>query len=403
MGAPTTTMNSSQSPGVKPESSEAPAKGRDDHTPLAPKDQELVMVPRSRRPLTMVWVVILLIVIAAATAAFMLLAGDKQSTNDAYLEGRAIRISPRVAGPVIALHVDDNVYVKAGDVLLEIDPADYQAKVDQASAAVATAESAIEQTKAAVLRAEAAVGEAVASVRAADTEAKRRASDYRRYSAMGTDGVSEQQLETAKAAMDTASDQHEAVIKKQAAAEAELNVARVNVHAAESQLAAAKAQLHLAELQLQYTKVVAPISGSVANRNVEMGAFVSTGQPLLAIVPDERWVVANFKEVQLRRMRPGQPAVVRVDAYPDLRLRGHVESLQAGTGSRFQLLPPENATGNWVKVVQRLPVKIVFNAGQPGLAKLAQGMSVTVTVDTGRRISVLTSPDEETPTDSEEQ
>ncbi|HUO07962.1 MAG TPA: HlyD family secretion protein [Phycisphaerae bacterium] len=361
------------------------------------------MVPRSRRPLTMVWVVILLIVIAAATAAFMLLAGDKQSTNDAYLEGRAIRISPRVAGPVIALHVDDNVYVKAGDVLLEIDPADYQAKVDQASAAVATAESAIEQTKAAVLRAEAAVGEAVASVRAADTEAKRRASDYRRYSAMGTDGVSEQQLETAKAAMDTASDQHEAVIKKQAAAEAELNVARVNVHAAESQLAAAKAQLHLAELQLQYTKVVAPISGSVANRNVEMGAFVSTGQPLLAIVPDERWVVANFKEVQLRRMRPGQPAVVRVDAYPDLRLRGHVESLQAGTGSRFQLLPPENATGNWVKVVQRLPVKIVFNAGQPGLAKLAQGMSVTVTVDTGRRISVLTSPDEETPTDSEEQ
>jgi membrane fusion protein (multidrug efflux system) len=329
-----------------------------------------------------VWAIIL-VVLASATTAYVLSGGDRQSTGDAYLDGRAVRVSPKVSGQVMALHVEDNVFVKEGDVLLEIDPADYQAKVDQASAAVATAARAVEQTKAAVLRAQAAVGEAEAAARAAGSEAHRRASDYRRYAAMGTDGISEQQLETAKDAADTANDQREAAAKKQAAAEAELNVAHVNVKVAESQLAAAKAQLHLAELQLQYTKVVAGVSGYVTSKNVEAGAFVSTGQPLLAIVPEERWVLANFKEVQLQKMRVGQRAEVRVDAYPSLRLRGRVQSMQAGTGSRFQLLPPENATGNWVKVVQRLPVKIVFEPDQPGLAQLAQGMSVEVTVDTG--------------------
>jgi membrane fusion protein (multidrug efflux system) len=325
---------------------------------------------------------VLLFIISATTTSFFLPGGSRESTNDAYVEARVVRISPKVSGQVISVRVDDNDPVKAGDPLLEIDPVDYQAKVDQATAAVTAAESAVEQARAAVLRAEANVGEAQAAARAAATEAIRRASDYRRYAAMGTDGVSAQQVETAKHAMDAASDQKDAAEKKAVAAAAELNVAKTNIGSAEAQVAAAKAQLRFAQLQLQYTKVYAPESGNVTKRNVESGDFVAPGQPLLAIVRNERWVVANFKEVQLHHMHIGQPVEVKVDSFPDTSLRGHVQSLQSGTGSRFELLPPENATGNWVKVVQRLPVKIVFEPDQPGVKRLEPGMSAEVSVDT---------------------
>jgi membrane fusion protein (multidrug efflux system) len=322
------------------------------------------------------------LIIAAAGTSFFVVGGGRQSTNDAYVEGHVIQISPKVSGQVISRHVDDNDAVKAGDLLLEIDPVDYQAKVDQAAAAVKEAESAVEQAKAAVLSAEANVGESQASARAAATEATRRASDYRRYAAMGTDGVSAQQLETSKHAADAANDQKDAAEKKTVAVAAELSVARTHVGTAEAQVSATKAQLRFAQLQLEYTKVYAPESGNVTRRNVESGAFVATAQPLLAIVPHEHWIVANFKEVQLDRMHVGQPVEVRVDSFPEMRLRARVQSLQSGTGSRFQLLPPENATGNWVKVVQRLPVKIVFEPNQPDVERLAPGMSVEVTVDT---------------------
>ncbi|HSZ58341.1 MAG TPA: HlyD family secretion protein [Tepidisphaeraceae bacterium] len=354
-----------------------------------PEVQELVALRQRRHPWVVLTSVVLIVVIVAAGTSFLVTGGRLQSTNDAYVEGRVVQISPKVSGQVILLRVDDNDAVKAGDVLLQIDPVDYQAKVDQAVAAVRAAESAVDQAKAAVLRAEANVGEAQASARAAASEATRRSSDYRRYAAMGTDGVSAQQLENAKQASEAANDEKDAAEKKSAAAAAELNVARTNVASTQAQVAAAEAQLRFAQLQLQYTKVYAPESGNVTRKNVESGAFVATGQPLMAIVPSERWVIANFKEVQLDRMRVGQAVQVTVDSFPDMPLRGHVQSLQAGTGSRFQLLPPENATGNWVKVVQRLPVKIVFEPNQPGVERLAQGMSVEVTVDTRNRSGVV--------------
>jgi len=355
--------------------------------PATPEVQELVAAPKQRHPWVVLTSIVLVVIIAAAATSFFVMGGGRQSTNDAYIEGRIVRISPKVSGQVISLRVDDNDAVKAGDLLLEIDPVDYQAKVDQAIAAVTAAESAVEQAKAAVLRAEANVGEAQAAARAAATEATRRASDYRRYEKMGTDGVSEQQLETAKHASEAADDQKDAAEKKSIGAAAELNVAKTNVGTAQAQVAAAKAQLRFAQLQLQYTKIYAPESGNVTKKNVQFGDFVSTAQPLLAIVPNDVWVIANFKEVQLERMRVGQPVEVRVDSFPDTPLRAHVQSLQSGTGSRFQLLPPENATGNWVKIVQRLPVKIVFEPDQPGLEHLAQGMSVEATVDTRNRSS----------------
>jgi membrane fusion protein, multidrug efflux system len=355
----------------------------DSPTPApAQQVQALVPAPNRRHPLVVVTVLVVIVVIAALSVSWLVNGTRRQSTNDAYVEGRIIRISPRVSGPVIALHVDDNDLVKAGDVLLEIDPADYQAKVDQAVAAVSAAKSSVEQSNAAVLQAEAGIGEADAALRAAATQAEQRASDYRRYQAMGTDGVSAQQVETAKNASQAASDEQEAAAKKLAAAKAQLNVAQTNVATAQAQVQAAEAQLRFAQLQLQYTKIIAPESGRITNRNVEAGDFVNTAQPLLSIVPDDRWVIANFKEVQLNRMRVGQPVEVRVDSYPDMPLRAHVQSLQSGTGARFELLPPENATGNWVKVVQRLPVKITFDPVQDGVERLAQGMSVEVTVDT---------------------
>lgn len=344
--------------------------------------QEVVAAPRGHRPWVVIVAIILLVAIVAATVSFIAYGGNLRSTSDAYIEGRITRISPRVSGPVLHLYVDDNTPVKTGDTLLEVDPADYQAKVDQAAAALSAAKSKVDQAKAAVLSADAAVGEAQAALKAAQTNAKRAESDYRRYAAMGTDGISEQQLETAKATADSADDQTDAAEKKLAATQAESNASRTNVETAEASVAAAQAELHFSELQLQYTKVLAPESGRITNRNVEAGDFVSAGQPLLSVVPDDVWVIANFKEVQLHRIQVGQPVEVQVDAMPDLRFRGQVQSLQAGTGSRFQILPPENATGNWVKVVQRLPVKIVFEQGQRGLDRLAQGMSVEVTVDT---------------------
>jgi membrane fusion protein (multidrug efflux system) len=346
------------------------------------ESQALVPAPKGRHHWVMLVVILLLIIIAAVTASYLTYGGRYQSTNDAYTDGRVIRISPRVSGPVIQLDVDDNTPVKAGDVLLVIDPADYQAKVDQAAAALESARSSVQQAKAVCLSADADVGEASAALKAAQTEAAHRESDYHRYSAMGTDGISEQQLETARSTADSADDQRDAAAKKLTAAEAQLNVTKTNVETAESQVSAAEAELHFTQLQLQYTRIIAPTSGKITNRNVEVGAFVSTGQPLFAIVPDETWIVANFKEVQLEHMKVGQRASVSVDAYPDLHLRAHIESLQAGTGSRFELLPPENATGNWVKVVQRLPVKLLFDADQAGLDRLAQGMSVEVNVDT---------------------
>jgi membrane fusion protein (multidrug efflux system) len=360
-------------------------------TPPASKTPQLAVKPaRHRRTLSVVVVVLFLAGIATATVYWLERGSGRETTSDAYVEGRIIRVSPKVAGQVLKLRVDDNSLVRQGDVLFEIDPEDFKARVDQATAAVQTAENGIDQAKAAVMQAEASQGEAEAALRIADTEAKRRAMDYKRYAAMGTEGVTAQQLDAAKAAADAGTDQRTASEKKVAAAAANLNAAKTSVATAHAQATAAKAQLHLAQLQLDYTKVIASESGRIARKNVEAGAFVAAGQPTMYLVPGDCWIIANFKEVQLSSLRAGQPVQIRVDAFPQEVLHGHVESLQAGTGSRFQLLPPENATGNWVKVVQRVPVKILLEPGQAGAQKIVQGMSVEVTVDTQHEGKPLT-------------
>ncbi len=269
---------------------------------------------------------------AAALAAliggglYVLLAPPTVSTDDAFVEGHVIPVSAKIAGHVERVLIDDNQVVKAGDVLAEIDPRDFQTRLDSARGKVASD------------RAEAAKTEA---------DLKRAAALFAR------DEASKQDLDHAQAAAD----------------------------AAKADVSQSDAALRQAELDLSYTKILAPESGRVTRKAVEPGAYVSVGQSILALVPEESWVVANFKETQLTRMRVGQAAEIRVDAYPDRKLRGRVDSIQDGTGARFSLLPAENATGNFVKVVQRVPVKIVLEDKPSGGRALAPGMSVEATVD----------------------
>jgi membrane fusion protein, multidrug efflux system len=257
---------------------------------------------------------------------YLLLAPPTASTDDATIEAHVIPVSAKVAGHVARVLVDDNQQVKAGALLAELDPRDFQTRLDAAKGKVASD------------RAE-----------SAKTEADRK----RAQALFARDEASKQDLEHAQAAAD----------------------------GARAELSQSEAALRQAELDLSYTRIEAPEAGRVTRKAIESGAYVSIGQSVLALVPDEAWVVANFKETQLTRMRAGQPAEIRVDAYPDQRLRGHVDSIQAGTGARFSLLPAENATGNFIKVVQRVPVKIVLDDKPAGGRVLAPGMSVEATVD----------------------
>lgn len=412
--------------------------------------------------------VALLLAGAVIGARYWLHARQYESTDDAFIEGHATQISPKVSGYVQKVYIDDNQRVKAGDLLVEIDPRDYEARlaqaraqlraatarnlaaragvtltrvttgagveqatagvdaarssVDQARAASAVAQSRINQLSAGVGTAEAGAAQARSQVDAAVAEAVRTRTDAVRYKTLfEKDVVSRQQLDWAAAAATSAEAQLEAARKKAAAAQTQVDEARAAQRAAEDQyrqalstisgteaqvgqatgklseansapqqvavkqsevetagaeIEQAEAALRQAELELSYTKIYAPEDGRITRKSVELGAFLQPGQALLVLVPSEMWVIANFKETQLKRMRPGQQVEITVDAFPDKTFRGQVDSLQSGTGSRFSLLPAENATGNYVKVVQRVPVKIVFDEHFDSEHLLAPGMSV---------------------------
>jgi membrane fusion protein (multidrug efflux system) len=395
-----------------------------------------------------------LLVACAAGGAYYVHSRPYESTDDAFLEGSVVGVSPRVPGQVIRVLIGDNQHVNRGDLLAEIDPAGYQARADgararladlaakasgaesnlalaatvtgatlvQADAAASAAgdqihilEAHIEEEAAAVRAAQAGIEQAQAQQEQAQAEADRAAKDVVRYQALyAKDEVSRQQLdqsemqarathaalgaarmatEAAKArlAQATASklsteagfrQAHNQLLQAQGkVSEAksgpdQVRARHADVSSLRAQMEQNQAALQEAELELSYTRVYAPESGFVTRKAVEAGDFVQTGQSLLALVPDRVWVTANFKETQLRNMRPGQPATVKIDAYPQLRLRGHVDSIQSGSGARFSLLPAENATGNYVKVVQRVPVKIVLNENPPAGYRLGPGMSV---------------------------
>lgn len=380
------------------------------------------------------------------------------STDDAFIDGTIIQVSPQVAGSVATVYVTDNQEVHRGDLLLAIDPRDYEARLAQAranlagaiagsqgsqvavgltqgtsSAAVDQARSALEAAQTQVIAARSRLSQAQAQVEmalanadqaraqvvAAEADVTRTSADARRYEELYKEaGVSRQQRDYAVTAAEASQAQLDAARKHVTAAEAQVADSRAAAHAAadglhqaeaqakeaaaglaaaqanakqvairqsdatqaQAAIAQAQAAVRQAELNLSYTKIYAPVAGHVTEKTVAVGDYVEAGQTLMAIVPEHLFVTANFKETDLASIRPGDPADIYVDAYPNLVLKGHVDSIMRGSGAAFSLLPPENATGNYVKVVQRVPVKIVFDQPADPSHPLGPGMSVVPVV-----------------------
>jgi membrane fusion protein, multidrug efflux system len=345
-------------------------------SPGAMVESKPVPPPRKRRRRWPIISIGGLILIAAVVVFYLHFIAPYESTDDAFIEGYVPFVSPRVPGQVIRLAVRDNELVKEGDLLVEIDPRDFQTALEQDSANLAAAQTQLEQAKAQVTVDEAKVAQQKAAVVAAEADASHRESDLKRYQSVESRAVSRTQFDLTQTQATSSSASVEEARQQEKAAEAQLNLSQVSVKTAAARVQQTEAALQQDELNLSYTKVIAPVTGKVTRRTIEQGAYVQAGQSLLALVPTNLWVVANFKETQLTHMRPGQPVRMRVDAYPKREFKGTVDSLQAGTGARFSLLPPENAVGNYVKVVQRVPVKILFDEPLDTQLDFAPGMSV---------------------------
>lgn len=325
-------------------------------------------------------VVVALLALAGALAAGVWWRHAKgiAETDDAFIAGHVTSVSLQVAGRVLEVVVDDNQEVKAGDTLLKLDTAPFQVAVQQAGADLSEAErklqEAISQHKAALALADQAKADALS----AQAQASNASTDLSRYARLVKSGaVSQQAEDNAETLARTTGASHQAAQKRAAATDAQAALAQTQIETARAGVDKARALLDKALLDLSYTQLKASVDGRVTKKAVEPGDYVQVGQAVMNLVRDDLWVVANFKETQLKGMKPGQKVDITVDAYPDRNFQGHVDSLQAGTGAVFSLLPPQNASGNYVKVVQRVPVKIVFDLkpNQEDL-HLAPGMSV---------------------------
>ena len=332
--------------------------------------------PRSRTKERIAITVVSLLIGAAAAVYYVQYVAPYETTDNAFIEGHVIPMASQVPGRVAELLVKDNQSVKAGDVILKIDPRDYEASLAQARADLAAARSRVDQAKAQVKASEAQVAQAQATVVAANAENQRAADDLKRYESVEVRAVSRSAFDLAQSQARASSAHAEAARSQVKAAEAEVTLSQAGVETASAAVQQAEAKLQQAELNLSYTQVIAPDDGRITRRVVEKGTYIQPGQALLAVVPRQYWVIANFKEIQLTHMRVGQPVEVTVDAYPDRTFRGHVESIQAGAGARFSLFPPENASGNYIKVVQRVPVKILLDDLPGNDLALGPGMSV---------------------------
>ena len=303
-----------------------------------------------------------------------------ESTDDAFIDGHVSQVSPQIAGRVVALLVADNQLVAAGQELVTIDPRDMQVRLDQALANRAQAAAQLAQAWATLGIRRSDLGQAQAQVTVAQADLYQAQHDLSRYEAINPRAITRQLLDNATASQRSTAAKLEASRQAVAGMQAQIVAAQAAVDAAMAAVHTGDANVADARLQLSYTHVVAPAPGRVTRRTVEVGNYISPGQSLLAIVQPGMWVTANFKETQLAQMCPGQPVRIYMDAFPDAALHGHVDSFQTGTGSVFSALPAENATGNYVKVVQRLPVKILFDGPEAARWPLAPGLSVTPSV-----------------------
>lgn len=313
---------------------------------------------------------------AAAAVYYFQFVLPFESTDDAFVEGHVTAMAAQVPGRVAQLLVEDNQAVNKGDLLLQIDPRDYEAKLAQAQANLTAAQSQLEESKAQFAAADATEEESIADLAAVEARACYAMTNLARLQTIGISGVSQDQIDAAATQVRSTVADVVVARNKINATGSEARLCLANVETAKANIAQAEASVRQAELNLSYTKVTAPEAGRITRRVVEQGNYIQPGQSLLAIVPKNIWVVANFKETQLTHMRPGQPVTVDVDAYPQFKFKGHVDSIQNGAGARFSLFPPENATGNYIKVVQRVPVKIVLDELPESELALGPGMSV---------------------------
>jgi membrane fusion protein (multidrug efflux system) len=315
-----------------------------------------------------------------------------ESTDDAFIAAHVVSVAPRISGQVSAVHVLDNEMVRSNELLVEIDPADYsttaaqkQSSADASEANYKTVLAALDLMARKVATAQATADQSKADADAAEATDARAQADFQRMEKLRTENtISAQEFDSAQAAVKEA-DANLAAAKQKAVADASrINEAKATQTATEASVAMALAMfrqaqttVQSAQLDLSYTKIFAPCDGRVTRKAVEPGNYVQVGQQLMSIVPAEIWVVANFKESQLKKMKPGQLVLVAIDALGGKNFRAHVDSVQAGSGAAFSLLPPENATGNYVKVVQRVPVKILFDEPLPADHTIGPGLSVT--------------------------
>ena len=326
----------------------------------------------------------LLILATIAGILWWLEARKWKKTDNAYIRGPIARLSPGVAGNVTRVFVVDNQVVKAGQPLAAISVGSYDMAVRQAEAEHAAAEAAVLQAEAGLVTARAQVRQAAAAARARDAEAAVAARDYARYASLSAGAVAEAQRDRAAAQANSARETAIAADETTRAVTARIGQAKADIAAARARVQQALANLANAQLRRGDAMVLAPIGGRVTQFDVEPGDYLAPGQPLAAIVGHARWVEANFKEDQLRLMRPGQPVELEIEAWSDFPLQGYVESFQAGSGAQFSALPPQNATGNWVKTVQRVPVRIRFRDDAfrdfPARADVIPGLSVHAAV-----------------------
>jgi membrane fusion protein, multidrug efflux system len=343
-------------------------------------------------PATAGLVVLLYFALFILNAAF-----TQESTDDAFIAAHVVNLAPRVAGQVLAVHILDNQLVHSNDLLVEIDPATYALAAAQkktsADAQLANYKAYIagyELMRTKVATAEATADQSKADADAARATESRAQADYQRNQELWKQKtISAQEFDAAQAAATQSAANWKAAQENVQVQASKVDEARATVTATEAAIATALAQWQEAqtniatvELNLSYTKIYAPCDGRVTRKSVEPGNYVDVGQQLMSIVPTEVWVVANFKESQLKHMKAGQHASVSIDAL-DRSFAAHVDSIQAGSGAAFSLLPPENATGNYVKVVQRVPVKIVFDEPLPADHTIGPGLSVVPDVQVG--------------------
>lgn len=305
------------------------------------------------------------------------------TTDDAQVDGDISPVVARAGGYVKEIRFTDNQFVHQGDTLVVLDDRDYQIKLEQAEAALTAARAQINVSQSHVGSVTANVPPAQANVKAAEAKLWKINQDYTRYqNLLEGHAITQSQFDAIKAEKEAAEADVAAARKQVAAISSQIGASKEQLTATESGIAAYKAAIDFAKLQLSYTIITAPVSGIVSKRNIQIGQLVQPGQNMFAIVDNNRiYVTANFKETQLAEMKPGQPVEIDVDAYPDEKFKGTVESFSGATGAKFSLLPPDNATGNFVKVVQRMPVRIAFDSLSAEWRRILRpGLSVFVKV-----------------------